>query len=219
MFVASRMTPNPVTITSQTSVADAAHIMRSNKFRRLPVVDNKKLVGIVTDRDLRGVSPSPATTLSIYEMNYLLAKMLVKDVMIKKVLTITPDATIEEAALLMASNRIGGLVVVDNSGAVAGVITDTDIFKCFVDIMGLADGKTRLTISVSDKVGLLHEITGVFTGLGLNIGSIASYTLPDGQCEMVVRADVTNTEEIVDALTKIGCPVVHIARIGNNGKQ
>lgn len=215
MFVATRMTPKPVTITSTTSVADATHIMRTNKFRRLPVVDNGKLVGIVTDRDLREVSPSPATTLSIYELNYLLAKMLVKEVMKKQVLTIQQDATIEEAALLMATNRIGGLVVIDDSGSVTGLITETDIFKCFVEVMGLANGKTRLTIDVTDKVGRLHEITGIFTELGINIGSLATYPLADGRFELVVRADVIETAELTEKLNGIGCPVTHIARIGS----
>lgn len=215
MFVAKRMTPNPVTITSTTSVADATHIMRSNKFRRLPVVDNGKLVGIVTDRDLREVSPSPATTLSIYELNYLLAKMLIKDVMKKQVLTISQDATIEEAALVMATERIGGLVVVDEKGAVTGMITETDIFKCFVEVMGLAKGKTRITIDVTDRLGRLREITGVFAELGINIGSLATYPLEDGTFELIVRADVLDTTELCQRLEAIGCPVTHIAKIGN----
>ena len=214
MFVATRMAHNPVTITSTTSVADATHIMRTNKFRRLPVVDNGKLVGIVTDRDLREVSPSPATTLSIYELNYLLAKMLVKDVMKKQVLTILKDATIEEAALIMATNRIGGLVVVDQSGAVAGIITETDIFKCFVEVMGLENGKTRITMDVTDKLGRLHEITGIFAELGINIGSLATYSRANGSFELVVRADVTETKELSARLEALGCPVTHIARIG-----
>lgn len=217
MFVATRMTPNPITITPSTSVTDANHIMHTNRFRRLPVVDNGKLVGIVTDRDLREVSPSPATTLSIYELNYLLAKMQVKDIMKKKVLTIAQDATIEEAALLMVSNRIGGLVVVDQAGSVTGVITETDIFKCFIEIMGLAKGKTRLTVDVADRVGRLHEITGIFAELGINIGSLAIYPMPSGEYELVIRADVQETETLTARLAAIGCPVKHIAHIGNNG--
>ena len=144
MFVKTRMTPNPVTIHSTATIADASEIMRANKFRRLPIVDDGRLVGIVTDRDLREVSASPATTLSIFELNYLLAKMKVKDIMKRNVITISAEATIEEAALSMYEHRIGGLVVIDDTGGVAGVLTETDIFKSFVDIMGLAEGKTRL---------------------------------------------------------------------------
>lgn len=216
MFVAARMTANPVTINSATPVADAAHIMRTNSFRRLPVVDDGKLVGIVTDRDLREVSPSPATTLSIYELNYLLAKMRVKDVMQKKVLTIPQDATIEEAALLMTNNRIGGLVVVGPQGEVTGIITETDIFKCFIEVMGLQKGRTRLTIDVSDEVGRLHKITKIFAELGINISSLAVYPLPNGDSELVIRADIKETEELLAQLAAVDCPVRHIAHIGNH---
>ena len=102
MFVAKRMTSSPQTIEPSATIADASELMRKNKIRRLPVVEKGKLVGIVTDRDLRSVSPSPATTLSIFELNYLLAKMQVKDIMHKDVVTIHLDATIEEAALSMS---------------------------------------------------------------------------------------------------------------------
>ena len=214
MFVQQRMTGNPITIPSTATIADASELMRVNKFRRLPVIDDGKLVGIVTDRDLREVAPSPATTLSIFELNYLLAKMQIKDIMKKKVVTIDSEATVEEAALLLYNKRIGGLVVVDANGAVTGVITETDIFKCFVDIMGLNEGKTRLTIEVTDKIGLLNEITLVFSELSINISSMVSYTLPDGKKEMVIRADINDTAELSKRLTHLGYPIKHIVHIG-----
>lgn len=213
MFVEQRMTSKPITITSTSTIADASELMRSNNFRRLPVVDNGKLVGLVTDRDLRAVSPSPATTLSIFELNYLLAKMQIKDIMQKKVITIQADATVEEAAILLYNHRIGGLVVVDPQGAVTGVITETDIFKCFVDIMGLVEGKTRLTIDVTDKIGILHEITEIFCQLNINISSMVTYTLPDGKKEMVIRADISDTKELSEKLSTLGYPINHIVHI------
>lgn len=215
MFVSKRMSPNPMTIASTTTVSDAASIMKENKFRRLPIVDDGKLVGIITDRDLREVSPSPATTLSVFELNYLLAKMQVKDIMKKDVITINVDATIEEAALVMNTRKIGGLVVVDAKQDVVGIITETDIFKCFVDVMGLAEGRTRLTLEFTDKIGALYDITGVFKELGINILSTASQHLPNGKIEMVVRADIQNTDELTTRLTAAGYPVIHIAQIGN----
>lgn len=214
MFIKERMTANPITITSTATIADASELMRVNKFRRLPVVDGGKLVGLVTDRDLRSVSPSPATTLSIFELNYVLAKMKIKDVMQKKVITIQSDATVEEAALLLYNHRIGGLIVLDASGAVCGVITETDIFKCFVDVMGLTEGKTRLTIDATDKIGLLHEITAVFAEMSINIGSMVSYTLPDGKIEYVIRADISDTKALSERLLAIGYPISHIVHIG-----
>jgi acetoin utilization protein AcuB len=217
MFVTNRMTPNPIVITSITTVADASEIMRKNRIRRLPVVDGGKLVGIITDRDLREVSPSSATTLSIFELNYLLAKMKVKDVMKRNVLTITADATIEEAALIMYKEKIGGLIVLDNNGKVCGVITETDIFKCFVDLMGLPQGKTRITLDVTDKIGLLHKVTGVFKDMGINIGSLVSRRVGEGQeakNELVIRADVENVEALTEKLAENGFPILHIAQIG-----
>lgn len=214
MFVANRMTANPVTIAANATVADASEIMRNNKFRRLPVVENGKLVGIVTDRDLREVSPSPATSLSIFELNYLLAKMMVKDIMKKKVITINADATIEEAALLMYKNKISGLVIVDENKAVVGVLTETDIFKTFVDAMGLASGKTRITVDVADKVGVLYEITSAFAELGYSITSLVSYPLEDNTFELVIRADVQDVKQLTDKLNAVGYPVKHVAQIG-----
>lgn len=214
MFVAKEMTANPVTVTPDTSVAEAKDILRNNKFRRLPVVQDGKLLGIITDRDLREVSPSPATTLSIYEANYLLSKILVRDVMKKKVLTIYADATIEEAALIMYREKIGGLVVLDVNNAVVGIITETDIFKCFVAVMGLVEGKTRITIGGANKVGVLHEITGVFQELNINISSLVVLAASAEQAELIIRADVTDVEPLTKKLGEKGYPVLHVAKIG-----
>lgn len=213
MFVQQRMTSNPITIPSTATIADASELMRVNNFRRLPVVDGGKLVGLITDRDLRSVSASPATTLSIFELNYLLAKMQIKDIMQKKVITIQSDATVEEAALLLYNHRIGGLVVVDADGAVIGVITETDVFKCFVDVMGIIEGKTRLTIDVTDKIGILHEISKIFYEMNINISSMVIYTLPDGKKEMVIRVDIGDTAQLSERLAAAGYPIHHIVHI------
>jgi acetoin utilization protein AcuB len=215
MFVAKRMTPNPVTVPPTMSVSEATSLMKSSKFRRLPVVDNGKLVGIVTDRDLRAVAPSPATTLSVFEINHLLAKMQIREVMKSAVITIGANATIEEAALLMYTHKIGGLVVVDASGAVAGIITETDIFKCFVDVMGLAEGRTRLTLEFTDRVGVLADIAAVFKDMGINILSMATYNTEDGKAEMVIRADVKDVKALGEKLAALGFPVSHVVQIGS----
>ena len=214
MFVKDQMTVNPVTVTSATTIADAAELMKKHRFRRLPVVDIGKLVGIVTDRDLRKASPSSATTLSVHEADYLLSKALIKDIMTKKVLSIGSEATIEEAALVMYNNRIGGVPVVDKNQDVVGIITETDIFKCLVDIMGLPSGTTRVTIRVPDKAGVITEITGIYADLGINITSMASYTLPDGCGEEVIRGDVKDIEELTKRIEAKGYKVVHVAQIG-----
>lgn len=213
MFVYEHMTVPPVTVPPRTDVATASEIMRQHRFRRLPVVDNGKLVGIVTDRDLREVSASPATSLSIFELNYLLSKMQIKDMMKTKVVTIAADATIEEAALLMYDHKIGGLVVVDAAQQVVGVITESDLFKAFVNIMGLPQGKTRLTLAFEDRVGALCDISGVFKELGLNISSVASQR-ENGHIEMVIRADIPYPQVVQEKLTALGFKVKHITAIG-----
>lgn len=216
MFVSKRMTPNPVTIPPTMTVSEATNLMKSNNFRRVPVVDNGKLVGIVTDRDLRAVAPSPATTLSVFEINHLLAKMLVKEIMKSPVVTISAGATIEEAALMMYTHKIGGLVVLDTAGAVAGIITETDIFKCLVDVMGLTEGRTRLTFEFDDKIGVLADVAAVFKELGINILSMATYNTEEGRAEMVIRADVKDAKVLVERLAAIGYPVTHVVQIGND---
>ncbi|HWR41145.1 MAG TPA: CBS and ACT domain-containing protein [Patescibacteria group bacterium] len=213
MFVNKKMTKNPVTIPSTTTVADAFDLMRTKKFRRVPVVDNGKLVGIVTDRDLRQVTASPATSLSIFELNYLLAKMQVKEVMTKNVVTINVEATVEEAALLMSTHKIGGLVVVDTQQTVVGIITETDIFKCLIDVMGLAEGKTRISLAVLDRVGVVAEISGIFRDLGINIGSMVMYPVEGGQSELVIRADVADTQVLREKLAAAGFEIQHIVQI------
>ncbi|ERL04310.1 CBS domain protein [Mitsuokella sp. oral taxon 131 str. W9106] len=209
------MAKNPVTVTPETTVEEAAQAMKQGHFRRLPVVDAKgKLVGFFSDRDIMRVTPSPATTLSRYEERSLLAKLKVADIMAKDVVSVNEDATIEEAALIMYNNKIGGLPVVSSVGVVVGVITETDIFKTFVDVMGLAAGKTRLTLLVDNKVGVVHDIAGIFTELGLSLDSLVTCRQPYGKYEIVVRGDIPDVEALKERIEKKGYEVIHTARIG-----
>ena len=215
MFVANRMAKNPFTVTPDTKVSAAKDLMKKHRFRRLPVVDEDgKLVGFLSDRDIMRVSPSPATTLSRYEERSLLAKLKVADIMAKDVVSVNEDATIEEAALIMYNNKIGGLPVVSSVGVVVGVITETDIFKTFVDVMGLAAGKTRLTLLVDNKVGVVHDIAGIFTELGLSLDSLVTCRQPYGKYEIVVRGDIPDVEALKERIEKKGYEVIHTARIG-----
>lgn len=125
------MTPNPIAIGPNTSLGQANRLMKEHGMRRLPVVDRGKLVGIVTLGDLREASPSDATSLSIFEIHYLLAKLTVKDIMAKNVVTVKPETSVFDAARLMLENKIGGLPVVDG-GQVVGIITESDIFRMVV---------------------------------------------------------------------------------------
>lgn len=214
MFVINRMTKNPMTVTADTKVDEVAHLMKKHNFRRLPVVDDGKLVGFLSDSDLMRVAPSPATTLSRYEINSLLAKICVRDIMKKDVVSVNVDATIEEAALIMYKNKIGGMPVVSNMGAVVGVITETDIFKTFVDVMGLADGKTRITLEVTDKIGVVKDIAEIFGQAGISIDSLITCKKEDNKYEIVIRGDITNIDDIKAKLEAKGYKVIHTVKIG-----
>ena len=214
MFVINRMTKNPMTVTADTKVDEVAHLMKKHNFRRLPVVDDGKLVGFLSDSDLMRVAPSPATTLSRYEINSLLAKICVRDIRKKDVVSVNVDATIEEAALIMYKNKIGGMPVVSNMGAVVGVITETDIFKTFVDVMGLADGKTRITLEVTDKIGVVKDIAEIFGQAGVSIDSLITCKKEDNKYEIVIRGDITNIDDIKAKLEAKGYKVIHTVKIG-----
>ncbi|MBV7331628.1 CBS domain-containing protein [Chloroflexi bacterium TSY] len=133
MIVREYMSSPAITIQSDTPLPDALRVMREHKIRRLPVLDHRgHLAGIVSERDLLHASPSPATSLSIWEVNYLLAKLQIDELMTKSVVTVSPDHTLDEAANLLIAHKIGGLPVVDAEGHVLGVLTETDIFRAFV---------------------------------------------------------------------------------------
>ncbi|MBZ4653115.1 MAG: acuB [Peptococcaceae bacterium] len=212
MLVKERMTPNPITITPQTTVATALQLMRDNKIRRLPVVQGDKLIGIVTDRDLLEVSPSPATTLSVFELNYLLAKTKVADILPKdkKLIVISPDAFVEDAALLMRENKIGGIPVVDD-GKLVGIITETNIFDTFIDIMGIKQAGYRITIKLGeDRPGVLAEITKAIASCGGNITHTASFVNASGNSIIVFRINQGDLESIISAINQQGYSVVSV---------
>jgi acetoin utilization protein AcuB len=135
MQVEQWMNRDPVTVGPQESFRTAMHLIRQKGIRHLPVVEGKRLVGIVTDRDLRQAAPSGATSLSIHELHYLLEKLTVREIMTRQVVTIRPDQTVEEAALLLLGHRIGGLPVV-REGELVGIITETDILQAFLQLRG-----------------------------------------------------------------------------------
>ena len=154
MLVRDWMTADPQTVTAATPVMEAMQKLRDGGYRRLPVVREGKLVGIVTDRDLKEATPSKATSLSVYELNYLLSKLTIKDVMTAPVMTIGPEDAIEEAALMMESHRVSGLPVVDH-GKLVGILTITDLLRAFVRFLGLREGGMRVTVDLPDEPGVL----------------------------------------------------------------
>ena len=169
MLVGKRMTHNPITIKPDLPIAEALEWMRREKIRRFPVVDKKaRLVGIVTHTDLLHAAPSSATSLNIWEVTYLLSQVKVKEVMTKEVITVDEDCLVEEAARIMADNKIGGLPVM-RDGIVVGIITESDLFKVFLEILGAREKGVRLTLLAPYIKGSLAQIASRITEQGGNI--------------------------------------------------
>jgi len=210
MLVKERMTTPAVVVQADTPFQEALKLMRDNKFRRLPVVDRDGvLVGIVSERDLLHASPSPATTLSVWEVNYLLWKLKVADIMTHHVLTIDPESPLEDAASLMVSRKIGGMPVVDNQNHVLGVITETDIFRAFVEMMGGGQKGLRLTLQVPAGSGTLARLSKAIFEAGGNILSVGSLNREtDSQRELIVKVRGVAKDKIVDVLESLGDHVV-----------
>ena len=217
MFVADRMTKHPVSVTSKATISEVDRLMKKHKFHRMLIIDDGKLVGYLSDRDIMRVTPSPATSLSKFEIRSLLDKLSVKDVMQTKIVTVNEDATIEEAALIMYQNKVGGLPVISEVGAVVGIITATDILKTFVDVMGLPrGGKIRVTLSVNNEIGTVAAITKIFADNGVNLDSVITCTQDGKRYELVVRFDDRSQgfDEVKRQLEIHGYKVIHVAKIG-----
>jgi acetoin utilization protein AcuB len=209
MLVGERMTRNPVTITEDTSLDDALHLMRERKVRRFPILDKAgHLVGIVSDKDLLHAAPSPASTLSVYEMHYLLAKLTVKKVMSSPVITVGADTPLEVAARIMADSKIGGLPVVDGVNLV-GIITETDIFKILIELLGARAPGLRITLGSHEGIGVLAKITKVVADLGGNILSLVTYG-GESEGERLVTLKVIGADpaKLLTALAGLGVQIV-----------
>jgi acetoin utilization protein AcuB len=203
------MTPNPVTITTSTSFPEAYRIIREKKIRHLPVLDeNGKLVGIVTRTDLLHASPSSATTFSVFEVNYLLANLHVSEVMSSPPITVPEDAPLEEVAKVMVQKKIGCLPVMHN-GTLVGMITETDVFETFVEILGGEEASLRVTVRVPDVQGALARVAGVIAQQGGNICSVARFGSDDPEyCFITFRTESVEEEVLIPALAE-AAEIVH----------
>ena len=212
MLVERRMKPNPITVSPADSFRRAMTLIRQRGIRHLPVVEGGQLVGIVTDRDLRQASPSPATSLEIHELHYLLEKITVREIMTTKVHTVTPETPIEEAARLMLQHKIGGLPVL-RSGLLVGILTETDILTAFVDLMGLQTDQTRLELVLEDRPGAFLEVCRIIQDQGGDIASVVSATATHaGQEKKVVvfRLEGVHADPLVKSLEQGGHTVLSI---------
>lgn len=214
MLVKDRMTPNPVTISPGTSFPEAFRILRERRIRHLPVVEDGKLVGVVARTDMLHASPSVATTLSVFEMNYLLANLHVREVMSSPPITVDEDSPLEEAARMMVQRRIGSLAVMRN-GELVGMITETDIFEAFVEILGGEDASLRVTVRIPDIRGELARLSGVIAGLGGNICSVARFQGDDPDyCFITFRLEGVEEEVLIPVLQAEVENIVHVCCAG-----
>jgi acetoin utilization protein AcuB len=203
MLVGERMSRPVISVTKDMPIHDALALFKKEHIRRAPVLKDGKLVGIISDNDLLDASPSQATSLSVWEMNYLLSKITVGKVMTRKVLTVQADTPIEEVARLMADNKIGGLPVI-KANRVVGMITETDLFKIFLELMGARTKGIRVTAVAEDRPGQLAKITKAIADAGGNFISFGQFAT-SAQKTFVVTFKVAGIkmEDIKKALSKI----------------
>jgi acetoin utilization protein AcuB len=178
MLVKDRMSKPVISVSPDVPILDALNLMQREHIRRMPVIKEGKMVGIVSDKDLLNAAPSDATTLSVWEMNYLVSKIKVGDVMTREVRTVEEDTPIEEAARIMADNKIGGLPVM-RDGKVVGLITETDLFKILLEFMGARENGLRVTAVVPDRLGELAAVTEAIAQAGGSFISFGQYSGDD----------------------------------------
>lgn len=208
MYVKNYMTKEVITIPETTKVLEALDLMKEHNIHRLPVVKENQLIGLVTEGIIQANSPSSATSLSIHEMNYLLTKTTVQDIMLKKVMTIAPDALLEEAAAIMQTNKISVLpVVASTENQVIGIITEKDIFAAFLDLLGYYNQGTRVVVDLEeDHIGILEKLTHLFTEENMNIDQIAVYR-QTGLTQVVIQVASIEVAKIKEKLTHHGYTV------------
>ena len=209
MPVQNWMTTDVVSVGPDTSLLKVGKLMKDHHIRRIPVVDeNGQVVGIISDRDVRDASPSKATTLDMYEMHYLLAELKAKNIMTAKPITVKPTDTVEQAALIMLDNKVGGLPVVDDSGKLVGIISDHDVFKALVDITGARLGGLQFAIELPDQPGTARPLFDMLRAHNARLLSVLTVSNADGNRQLFIRVrDLENSkaeQELMDGVGKLG---------------
>lgn len=203
MFVKEFMTPEPITITPDTAVPAALRLMSDKKIRRLPVVDKHgKLVGIVSDKDLLHASPSPATSLAIWEITDLMSKLKVEKVMTRNVITVTEGTPLEEAALIMADKRIGSLLIMRDKELV-GIITESDLFRVLLDLLGGRRSGVRITAAVVNAKGTLAKLTNAIYAANGDIVGLGVREIPESshlRWEVMVKVQDVAKDKLIEVV-------------------
>jgi acetoin utilization protein AcuB len=211
MFVKDIMTMNVVTIPSNTSISDAKRIMEAHRIRRLPIVDRGKLVGMVTEHRLEAYTPSKATTLSVWEIGYLLGNTPVKDIMEKNVVTVTPDMTVEEVLALAQEKAVGALPVLED-GRVVGIVTTNDFFyKIANPVLGIGMPGTRVEVIGRGDDKVIENVVTLANRQGIRIITIHVVNIPESPEEkkdIVIHLDTEDTSKFVEELKTKGYEVI-----------
>ncbi len=212
MFVQDVMTRNPVTVTVDATLPEIAHLMHDKKIRRVPVLDHQgKLVGIISDRDVRENMPSPATSLSKWEINTLLDKLKAEEIMTSPVIVTMPDCPLEEAARVLVEKKIGALPVVQG-GELVGIITETDFFRAFVEMLSGGDVPgLRFVLRVERHKGILSTLARIINENGGGIIAIATENEPDGKHKKVlVKEEGADAASVRQALAEADIEVLDV---------
>jgi len=210
MFVNQYMTPDPVVIPPDDNFPQAMDVIRKHKIRRLPVVDGDRLVGIVVEKDLLSTQPSPATTLSLYEIYSLLETIRMRQIMTCPVITVEGDCPVEDAARIMVENTVSCLPVME-AGKLVGIITETDVFRVLVEVLGGEEDGYRLTLRLPDRVGELAGITGRFAAAGGNIVAVTtSGVLEDGWREVTIKEVGAGKETLQEIMKEAGVEILDL---------
>jgi acetoin utilization protein AcuB len=208
MFVGRRMTRDVVTVRKDTSVLHARKLLHDRDINQVPVVDGKKVVGIITDGDIRENSASPASTLSVHELNYLLSEMKAGDIMTRNPLTVSPETPIEEAAKILNENNIGCLPVV-SSDELVGIITTCDMLNVLLEVMGVGTQSSRIELSIPSDMGEICNIAGIVKDLGLSVISMVSTVNRNDPATRfsVLRVNTDDIRALCNALRNAGYKV------------
>lgn len=209
MYIGRIMHTDLVTVSPETTLVDARDILEQKNIEHLLVVNTKgKLTGIVSDRDLKQNWASPATSLSTHELNYLLQKVLVKMIMVKTVVTVPVDTTIERAAYIMQQHNISALPVMENDELV-GIITSTDVMGVLLDAIGISDDSMRLGVFVKNSIGVLAEVSEILRDEKINIQSVLSWPEKNypGISQLIMRVAAQDGVKAINALQAKGFKV------------
>lgn len=200
MLVANWMSRNIITVDENDSMQHATKLLKEHHISMLPVLNKGKLVGIVTDRDLKRASASDATTLEIHELFYLLSRIKVKDLMTRNVITVSPEFTAEETAQVLLENKISGVPVVDSNDRIVGAITKTDLFRVLIALTGIGVGGIQFGLQVEDQPGSIKEVADIIRKYGGRMVSIlTSYdSVPAGYRHVYIRMRNIDRSELED---------------------